>query len=191
MKYYTSIKDLPFEAYKRLTIDDELQALVIEGAVPDDVLKVAKEMIVEEFNQKISEDYSDMVSSVEWIEKQNIDVARLKKTLIDFCRNPTSAHVAIFEAAGIHYSTDDLNDYKMFVFNSITSREMNMQLNIKTFEKRYGDDKDLSISHDYYENILSAVSDMKGREIDDNITTLRFVTYYKELIRYLEQQKHK
>jgi len=188
-KLYTSIKDLPFDRYKSLTIDGDITVLVIEGEVPGDTLLETKTRIVEEFNERMTDDYAGMVDAFETIEKQNIDLHRLKITFIDFCANPTTGHVEIFKSAGIVYDIENANAYKSYVANEIISRENNMHVTKQRFEGKYSSDQSVEINHEYYDAILSAVSDMKGREIDDSISTLRFTTYYKELIRYTEKMR--
>lgn len=190
MRLYESIETLPFSCYKRLTIHGDLQALVIEGEAPEDVLLALRDRLVEAYNTAISEDYMDKLKTLDTIEKEAITLNTLKLVLIDFCKDANTGHIEIFKAAGItRQPGKDLNEYKQYVYNIIVSREYSMKLQAKKFEKSLV--ADVTVNDEYYDNILSAISDMKKREISDEITTRRFITYYRELVKYLDRMKHK
>lgn len=189
MKYYDSINTLPFNLYKRLTLDNDLTALVIEGEPEKEALQAAKEKISEEFAEAIGgamlEDYVSQVGDLEGL---NMKKQRIENLLLAFIKAPTRQLLDLLINEGFNYPTDDLYNFGKCVYNELCSWEQMIELNKVRLEKRF--DEKVQPSYEYYADIMISIRANIDGNVNDKITTLEFCRYYHMLIKYLERQRN-
>lgn len=204
---FTSINDLPFSQYKRLTIDDNTEALIMPSGTydrlsfrdirqvhsdiqRDSILAEAAERVKEQFEEALGgEEIKDLIGSVWTLESLNAKINRLKDYLLLFLQYPSEAFVELFKAEGFDYSTADLNEYAQRVRNRIASYEMQLEQKKALYEKHYGENEVFTPTYEYYADIMAEIRKIEGWAVPDTISTLDFCTYYNRLRKHYERQK--
>lgn len=182
---YTSINQLPFSLYKRLTIDGDLDALVISGNVPHETLESISDDIKDQFNAAImGRKYTERLGDAFEIEKSRVDIVKIISLLELYDIYPCVEVVELLKEAGIKAEWGE--NYRQFVENTISTMTMAFEQKKQRFEAHAGDEDQAPPDHQYYTNIMIDISEMVKHEVPDTITTAQFCAYYNRLIQHIE-----
>jgi hypothetical protein len=193
---YTSIDDLPFNRFKRLTIDQDLNALIIpltdeyrdvrKEADKDYLLAEARDKVKEQFEEKMGgDDLKDLVYTVDDMETINIRIKRWERNLIAFLQYPTQEIIDMFTKEGFKYSGVPI-DFANNVRNKIASLEIKLETKKALYEKQHSNDTTV-ISHEYYATIMAEIRKLEAWAVPDTITTLEFCIYARRLRSHYER----
>lgn len=204
---YQSINELPFNQFKRLTIDDNIESLIMPSGtydrlsyrdirqsgselVRDSVLAEARERIKEQFEEALGgEDIKDLIGSAWTLESLNAKINRLRDYLLLFLQYPSAEFVELFKAEGFNYPTDDLNAYAQMIRNRIASYEMQLEQKKALFDKHYTANEAFVPTHEYYADMMAEIRKLEGWAVPDTISTLDFCVYYNRLRKHYERQQ--
>jgi hypothetical protein len=195
---YRSIVDLPLYAWKRLTIDNDLKALIVDGDPPKESLLHAEYIIRMQYADAIGDGEYKMYCGV-MREISNLEITLSQITsLVESLR---VAYVPKFARevnrllqSTLVFNVNDAADYDKNLDRAIRrSKGIKLRLDLKKIElekleKKYEESGTGKVTHEYYQGLLITLSDEAGYQLTDEITVWDFCERIRRANKKVELQ---
>jgi hypothetical protein len=195
-KYYTSCEDLPLNLYITCQVDNDLSALVIEGAPSEEELKSAWENITEEYYDLAGESLDTYTLGLYFeVQAMNVKIEVIEQCLSVLKKYYCPDLVEILKQHGYPLKEDETNDQYISALEKIQKRSkvllIQLQDKFSHLEKiKSSKKKGDKITRKYYGKLLAHLSKFFQFQISSTkVTVSEYAAYLNEYITASEQVK--
>lgn len=186
---YDSCYNTPLKAYISLVCDENLQALVVSGNPPDEVLQEA----VEGINSELSEISGNGEYSARKVVTRKVYTYRATVALLCTCQrtiaagNREKAEKYLLKV-GVRCNRDDKGLIEL-LSGIIREKKIRLRSEEEKFKKLFSDDKGDKPTRAYFTDQLVALSKYAGFRLTTDIMLSEYALYLKSLREDVERYK--
>lgn len=182
-----SLRQIPFNRFQEFLIDGDLTA--IGEGTPEDLLEHAA-FLQNEFQDAISTDDTNAIAvTVAQIEcyKIKLEITQLAIDMLKLKYDERLIDILIEEGFVGNYSEETiLEDLERVVAQS--QQFVNLKNDLEK-QMELMNEGSKPATYEYYTSVLIAISNMVKYSVSDDISTLKFCGYFKQLIASIEKKE--
>lgn len=190
MKYYQHISRTPLSVFVDCYVDNNLQALVIEGEVPEAILTTTWEELQSQFSQAMgSSDYRTLLKLMKEVNIISTTISQAQ-ALIELMEHAYHEQLAILLNTVVKEKLKWSNDREIINKNlsrcrsRITAMEMHYEIKksqLEVIEKKVGSTATTAPSRDYFDMLLNLIEEHFKVSATYELLTSRFCEKVKRM----------
>lgn len=197
MKLYTTIHKLPLQIFIDIIVDEDLKLLIIEGEASEEVLNQTWQNILNEYTEAVSnKEVINKIDETKNLLKKETTIKIIDSMLriieIKPCEELFNLlYLFNYPISKLEYSEENLKAILPAFLAYYKKDRFEYQLLIKSREEKgKGENKDVKLGYDYFNNMITEIGIAFSTSIDiTKVTTGIFCTYVNKLHKHYENQK--